>query len=158
MSSHKILKISPPNVHLQNTFNKELGVSKILAQVLVNRGISSVKDAQDFLKPKLEHLLDPYAFTDMHKAVGLIKKAREGAERVMVFGDYDVDGITALTLLKETLSKGGLDVIHHLPHRIKEGYGLNKNILKQAKEKKVKLLITVDCGTSNHFEIEELRR
>lgn len=158
MPSHKILKIFPTNIHLQNTFNKELGISKILSQILVNRGINSVKDAQNFLKPKLEHLLDPYSFTDMHKAVGLIKKSRENKERVMVFGDYDVDGITALTLLKETLFKGGLDVIHHLPHRIKEGYGLNKYILKQAKEKNVKLLITVDCGTSNHREIEELRR
>lgn len=158
MSSHKILKIFPTNIHLQNTFNKELGISKILSQILVNRGINSVKDAQNFLKPKLEHLLDPYSFTDMHKAVGLIKKSKENKERVMVFGDYDVDGITALTLLKETLFKGGLDVIHHLPHRIKEGYGLNKDILKQAKEKNVKLLITVDCGTNNHREIEELRR
>ena len=158
MPSHKILKISPANIHLQNTFNKELGISRILSQVLINRGINSVKEAQNFLNAKLEHLIDPYTFTDMHKAVGLIKKARENKERVMVFGDYDVDGITALALVKETLSKAGLDVTHHLPHRIKEGYGLGKDILNFAKARNVKLLITVDCGTSNHKEIEELRR
>lgn len=158
MSSHKILKIASANIHLQNTFQKELGVSKILAQILVNRGISSAKEAEKFLNVKLEHLLDPYSFTDMHKAVGLIKKAGENKERVMVFGDYDVDGITALALLKDTLLKMGLDVVHHLPHRIKEGYGLSKDILNLAKSKKVKLLITADCGTSNHKEIEELRR
>src|SRR3989338_2611527 len=105
MPGHKILKVASVNIHLQNAFNKELGISKILAQVLVNRGISNIKEAQNFLNVKLEHLIDPYTFTDMHKAVGLIKKARENKERVMVFGDYDVDGITALTLLKETLSK-----------------------------------------------------
>lgn len=158
MSSHKILKISPVNIHLQNTFHKELGIPKLLAQVLINRGITNIKDAQSFLKPGLEHMLDPYSFCDMHKAVGLIKKAKENKERVIVFGDYDADGITALALLKESLVKAGLDTLHYLPHRIKEGYGLNKEIVAQAKEKKVKLLITVDCGTSNHKEVEELRR
>lgn len=158
MPSHKILKVAPVNIHLQNAFNKELGISKVLAQVLVNRGINNIKEAQDFLNVKLEHLIDPYTFTDMHKAVGLIKKAKDNKERVMVFGDYDVDGITALALLKETLLKAGLEVTHHLPHRIKEGYGLNKDILNIAKAKNVKLLITVDCGTGNHKEINELRR
>ena len=93
----------------------------------------------------------------MHNAVNLINEAFKNKERVMVFGDYDVDGITALALLKTTLGNLGLDVVHYLPHRIREGYGLNKNILHIAKQKNIKLLITVDCGISNHKEIEELK-
>jgi len=158
MRSHKVLNITQPHVHIQNTLQKELGISKILAQILANRGLRTVKEAEIFLKPKIEHLLDPYTFTDMHKAIGLVKKAQEAKERVMVFGDYDVDGITALAILKETLNKMGLEVSHHLPHRVKEGYGLNKEIIETIKKKNVKLLITADCGISNHKEIEELRR
>ncbi|MCX5710670.1 MAG: hypothetical protein NT060_01680 [Candidatus Omnitrophica bacterium] len=117
MRSHKVLNITQPHVHIQNTFQNELGISKILAQILANRGIRTVKEAEIFLKPKIEHLLDPYTFTDMHKAVGLVKKAQAAKEGVLVFGDYDVDGITALTVLKETLNKMGLEVSHHLPKR-----------------------------------------
>ena len=158
MRSHKILRIAPSHGPLQNNLSKELGISKILAQVLVNRGIDTSAEADKFLNPKLEHLLDPYLFSDMLPAVNLIKKAYRNKERVMVFGDYDVDGITALALLEGTLSKMGLDVAHYLPHRTKEGYGLNKNILCVARQKKIKTLITVDCGTSDHEEIKELRR
>ena len=77
MRSHKILKVANPHVHTQNTFHKELGISKVLAQVLANRGITNIKEAENFLNVKLEHLLDPYSFSDMHKAVGLVKKARQ---------------------------------------------------------------------------------
>lgn len=158
MNKHKVLNITRPHTHLQNTFQKELGIPGILSQVLANRGIRSVKEAAAFLKPRLEHLLDPYTFGDMHRAVGLVKKAQANKERVLVFGDYDVDGITALAVLKDTLNKMGLDVSHHLPHRVKEGYGLNKEIIDIVRKKNVKLVITADCGISNHKEIEELRR
>ncbi len=158
MHKHKILKIATPATSLQDTFHKELRISKICAQVLINRGVNTLKEAEKFLNIKLDDLLDPYSFSDMHKAVGLIKRARRNKEKVMVFGDYDVDGITALTLMKETLTNYGLDVAHYLPHRIKEGYGLTKDILQLARKKKIKILITVDCGTANHKEIEELRR
>jgi single-stranded-DNA-specific exonuclease len=94
----------------------------------------------------------------MHKAVNLIKKSVKNKEKILVFGDYDVDGITALVLLKNTLTKAGADVMHYLPHRIKEGYGLSKNIINIAKENKIKLVITVDCGITNHKEIEALRQ
>ena len=158
MPNHKILNIVLPNIHLQDALSKELGISKVLAQVLVNRGISDIEEAEKFLDARLDCLLDPYSFSDMHKAVKLIKDAAKNKERIMVFGDYDVDGITALVLLKTTLQKIGLEVIHYLPHRIKEGYGLNKNILHLAKQKNIKLLITVDCGTNNAEQIKELRR
>lgn len=158
MHTHKILNIASPDMHLQSILSKELGISKVLAQVLANRGISDIEEAEKFLDARLDCLLDPYSFSDMHKAVKLIKDAAKNKERIMVFGDYDVDGITALVLLKATLQKIGLEVIHYLPHRIKEGYGLNKNILHLAKQKNIKLLITVDCGTNNAEQIKELRR
>ena len=158
MHNHKILNIAPSNIHLQNTLSQELGISKILAQLLVNRGITHIEEADKFLKANLSHLLDPHTFLDMPRAVNLIKKAAKNKERVMIFGDYDVDGLTALTLLKTTLSKIGLEPMHYLPHRIKEGYGLTKNILNIAKQKKIKLLITADCGMGNLEQIKELRR
>jgi single-stranded-DNA-specific exonuclease len=158
MATHKILNIASPNVHLQNILSKELGISKILAQVLANRGIKNAEDAEKFLDVGLEHLLDPYTFSEMHNAVRIIKKAAEHKEKVMIFGDYDVDGITSLALLKTTLSKIGIGAFHYLPHRVKEGYGLNKNVLHLAKQKDIKLLITADCGTNSHEQIKELRR
>ena len=158
MHSHKILTIASPNTSLQNNFSQELGLSKILAQILINRGIKTKDEAEKFLDAKLEQLLDPYLFSDMHQAVTRIKRAVQNKEKVMVFGDYDVDGITSTALLELVLSKMGLDVIHYIPHRIKEGYGLNKNILHLIKQKKIKLLITADCGINNHEEIKELRR
>ena len=158
MHSHKILKISSPDVHIQNTFSKELGISKILAQILLNRAINNIEEAQEFINVTPKHLLDPYLFSDMQKAVSIIKGALRNKEKVMIFGDYDVDGITALTLLKNTLTKAGLNTEHYLPHRITEGYGLSKNIVHIAKQKNIKVLITVDCGITNHKEIEELRK
>jgi single-stranded-DNA-specific exonuclease len=158
MNSHKVLRIPSPDVNLQDRLSRELGISSVLAQVLLNRGLNSADEAEKFLNPEVKDFLDPYSFSDMHKAVSLIRKAVKNKDRVMVFGDYDADGITALTLLKATLVKMGLDVIHYLPHRIKEGYGLTHNVLHLAREKNIKLLITVDCGTSNHKEIWELKR
>ncbi|MDD2751757.1 MAG: single-stranded-DNA-specific exonuclease RecJ [Candidatus Omnitrophica bacterium] len=157
MATHKILKIAPANEALAKNLSKELGISALCAQLLINRGISHPREAHNFLKPSLSALLDPFLFSDMKKAVALINQAAKNKDRVLIYGDYDVDGVTALAILKGALLKKGLDVSHYIPHRIKEGYGLNKNILQIAKEKKIKLLITVDCGTSSHAEIAALK-
>ncbi len=158
MHSHKILRISSHQSHLQNTLSKELNISKITAQILLNRGISGASDAERFLNVKVTHMHDPFSFGGMEKAVMRIKEALKKKEKVMIFGDYDVDGITSVALLKQTLQKIGVDVTHYMPHRIKEGYGLTKDIARTAKEKKIKLLITVDCGIANVREIEELNK
>jgi len=158
MSSHKVLRLATPHIHLQNQLSKELGISKILAQVLVNRKVKSISEAEKFLKAGMDDLLSPQLFSDMPKAVALVKKSLENKEKVMVFGDYDVDGITSTVLVKNTLTSLGLDVLHHIPHRISEGYGLNKEIIVFAKENKVKLMITADCGTANYKEVEGLRQ
>ncbi|MCX5695590.1 MAG: single-stranded-DNA-specific exonuclease RecJ [Candidatus Omnitrophica bacterium] len=158
MHSHKILRIASGQTHLQNTLSQELKISKILAQVLINRGLSGVSEAERFLNVKISHMHDPFSFLQMQGAVKRIKEARSRKEKVMIFGDYDVDGITSMALLKDVLSKTGLEVAHYMPHRVKEGYGLTKNIAHLAKENKIKLLITVDCGIANHREIAELKK
>lgn len=158
MHNHKILDIAPPNISLQKVIAQDLGVSRILAQVLINRGVTNTKEAEEFLRAEFDSLLDPYLFPDMPKAVSLIRDARAKQKKVLIFGDYDVDGVTALAILKSTLARIGIDAIHYIPHRIKEGYGLNKNILHIAKSNNVKLLITVDCGTNSDEEIGHLRK
>jgi len=158
MHSHKILKIASLDIRLQNSFSQELGISKIVSQVLLNRGISSLQEAEEFLRVNPDQLLDPYLFVQMPRAVQLIKKAAQNKEKVMLFGDYDVDGLTSLALFKQVLSRIGIETVHQLPHRTKEGYGLSKNILRLAQENKVKLLITADCGTSNQEQVKELRQ
>jgi len=158
MHSHKILRIASSQDSLQETLSKELKISKILAQLLINRSITNLSEAERFLNVKLEHMLNPFSFSGMDVAVKRIKVAAVKKEKVMIFGDYDVDGITSVALLEQALRKMGLDVTHYIPHRIKEGYGLTKNIAAIAKEKKIKLLITVDCGIANHHQIEELKK
>ncbi len=157
MHAHKILNIPSPDLSLQKIISQSAGVSGIMAQLLINRGIKNAQEAKEFLNPHLAQALDPFTFLDMHKAVTLVKQAIRDKRKIMVFGDYDVDGITSLVLIKNTLSKIGADALCLLPHRIKEGYGLSKNILATALENQVKLLITADCGTSSHQQIKELR-
>ncbi|MDP2941702.1 MAG: single-stranded-DNA-specific exonuclease RecJ, partial [Candidatus Omnitrophota bacterium] len=158
MSNHKILRIASVDSPLRKKLSQQLRISEILAQVLINRGISEASAAEKFLHANLGHLHDPNSFSGMPKAVRLIKQAAGKKEKVMVFGDYDADGITALALLKRALESLGLEVAHYLPHRINEGYGLNKNVLDFARQRNVKLLVTVDCGIANHEEIKEMKR
>ncbi|MBP7216210.1 MAG: single-stranded-DNA-specific exonuclease RecJ [Candidatus Omnitrophica bacterium] len=154
---HTILTIAPPHPHQQKILTEQLGISKLLAQVLINRGITTPHDAEQFLKARLEHLLSPYAFKDMRAVVSRIQKAANSKEQVLVHGDYDVDGITSLALLKNSLHAMGINARHHLPHRVRDGYGLNKNILSLAKETHTSLVITADCGTNDHDLIQALR-
>ena len=158
MPSAKIARIFSANIACQNLLNKELGISPVLAQILINRGIIDPEEAREFLNVTLDNLHDPYSFPDMEKAVAIIRRAGLNKEKIMIFGDYDVDGITSVVLLKSTLLSMGIDALHYLPHRVKEGYGLSKNILRIAKDKDVKLLITVDCGINSCEQINELKR
>ncbi len=155
---YKIWNIAKPQEKLQNKLKKDLGISKILTQLLINRNITDSSIAEQFLNPKLSGLLASDSLPDMGTACSRIKRAVKNKEKIMIFGDYDVDGLTSTALLKSILKKLGLRVIHYLPHRINEGYGLSKQAIKQAKEENVSLVITVDCGMSNYSEIEELNR
>ena len=123
-----------------------------LSTLLRTRGVDTVEKAERFLHPSLDHMHDPYLMHDMDKAVALIRKAAEEKQAIVVYGDYDVDGVCATTILVETLREMGAQVSYRIPSRHKEGYGLNCDAVREMAEK-YKLLITVDCGVTNHEEV-----
>ena len=135
-------------------FANENNISKLLAKVLLNRGFKEKEKVQKFLYPKLEELYDPFLMNDMDVAVQRIIEAYETKEKVTIYGDYDVDGITSISVLKSFLTELGMDVEHYLPSRLEEGYGLNNEAVKKVAEQSTKLLITVDCGISAYNEVE----
>ena len=123
------------------------GYSPLLAAVLASRGIATAADASDFLNES-GALEDPFRLTDMEIAVGRIRRAQREGERVAVYGDYDVDGITAACLLTEYLRSIELDTEIYIPDRLEEGYGLNNSAIETLHRKNVKLIISVDCGVT----------
>lgn len=129
-------------------------INELLARILLNRNIDTDEKISKFLYPKLEDLNDPYLFKGMDKAVDRILKAVENKEKITIYGDYDVDGITSITVLKKFLDEIGANVDYYLPNRLSEGYGLNNKALDTIKERGTQLLITVDCGISAYNEIE----
>ena len=133
---------------------KEYNINKLLATILVNRGITEKNQIEKFLKPKRSDFYSPYGMPDMEIAVKRIMKAIENKEKTIIYGDYDVDGITSVTVLKSFLEERGLHVGVYIPNRLEEGYGLNKKAVEHIAEQKYSLMITVDCGISAVEEVE----
>lgn len=129
-------------------------ISLLLARILINRGIDTDEKIKKFLYPSLDDLYNPYMLNDMEIAVERIVKAIEQNEKITVYGDYDVDGITSVTILKQFLDEQNVVVDYYLPNRLSEGYGLNNNALQKIKDRGTTLIITVDCGISAYDEIE----
>ncbi len=129
-------------------------INKLLAIILSNRGIVKEEQIEKFLKPKRNDFYDPYGMPDMKITVERIIKAIENNEKTIIYGDYDVDGITSVTVLKSFLEERGLEVGVYIPNRLDEGYGLNKNAVEKISQEGYKLMITVDCGIS---AIEEVK-
>lgn len=129
-------------------------INELLARILLNRNIDTDEKIQKFLYPKITDLNDPYMFKDMEKAIVRIVEAIARKEKITIYGDYDVDGITSITVLKKFLDEIGAIVDYYLPNRLSEGYGLNHKALETIKQRGTKLLITVDCGISAYEEIE----
>ena len=122
-----------------------------IAAILVNRNIASPEEASNFLSASLNHLSPPFILKDMDVAVHRILKAINRSEKILIFGDYDVDGITATTILLEFFRSVGADVSYYIPHRITEGYGLqSSHIINYALANKINLIVTVDCGSGSH--------
>lgn len=131
----------------------------IIVQLLQNRGITTQRNAERFLTPDyLSDSHDPFLFQDMEKAVQRIFKAVEEKEKIVVYGDYDADGVSASALLYEMLHTLGATPHVHLPHREKEGYGMNMEAAKEFIKKKFQLVITCDCGTTSVEEVSELQK
>ncbi len=127
---------------------KSLKVSPLLAQVLINRGITDIEEASIFLRPKLTELIDPARMPGIEPAVQRLKQAIRDREKITVYGDYDVDGITGVAILWQVLTLLGADVDYYIPHRIDEGYGLNTEAIGTLAKSGTKLLVTVDCGVT----------
>jgi len=125
-----------------------LKVSPLLAQVLINRGVADAHAGSVFLSPKLTELIRPELMPGCQAAVERIKQAVKNKEKITVYGDYDVDGITGVAILWQLLTLLGADVDYYIPHRIDEGYGLNEEAVRSLAQAGSKLLITVDCGVS----------
>jgi single-stranded-DNA-specific exonuclease len=122
------------------------GLPLIVAELLAERGVRNAQEADLFLHPRIEHLLDPYAMHGMAAAVTRVQAAIASRELILIYGDYDVDGTTAIVLLKTALEMLGGMVDFHVPHRLREGYGMQEEILAAAAGRGVRLVISVDTG------------
>lgn len=129
-------------------------MNQLLATILVNRKLTEKEDIRLFLEPTRKDFHDPFLMTDMEKAVERIIKAIEEQEKVTIYGDYDVDGITSITVLKSFLQDRQLEVETYIPNRLEEGYGLNQKAIEKIAHQGCQLMITVDCGIS---AIEEIK-
>lgn len=134
------------------SLRQQLHLSEVVLKVLVSRGYKDFDAIQNFIFPKKEDLLNPFLLGDIYKAVTKIKKSIENKERILIYADRDVDGITSLSILYNTIFTLGGDVVWYIPSD--EGYGLSCNVLDKYKTEGVKLIITVDCGISAVTEID----
>ena len=141
--------LAPPQPLLAERLAAELNLSGLLAQCLLNRGHSESAAIGPFLEPRLKHLADPFLLPNMRAAVERLFLARNRNELLVIFGDYDVDGVTSTALLRETLGTLGWTVEHYLPRRMDEGYGLSQDGVENCLNKfPAKLLLAVDCGST----------
>ena len=135
-----------------------LRLSRLAARLLVNRGITTIEGAQAFLNPSLQRLHDPFLMRGMAAAVERLSAGLQAQESMAIYGDYDVDGITATAVLGCFFRDIGVSVPYYLPHRMREGYGLNAEAVRQLAAQGVRLLITVDCGITGREEVQLARQ
>src|SRR2546421_7500215 len=136
---------------------REAGISPVIAGLLLARNIESVSEARQVLEPDLEHLHDPFLIPGMEAAVERLLAALRGGERILVHGDYDVDGVTAAALLTRVLRTLGGNVEPFVPHRIVDGYDLQPETVRRVAAEGIRLIVTVDCGIVA-FEAAECAR
>lgn len=154
MDSYEIMESEwltlTPDTDITARISRIIGCHHTVAKLLVNRGITTPEEAFTFLNPSLSHLTDPFALKDMQKAVERIYTAICNKEKILVFGDFDADGITATVVLNNFFNHVEADVSWYIPHRIREGYSLKLQHVQMAVEQRCDLLITVDCGSDSH--------
>lgn len=136
----------PADAEKVERLSTEVGIDKVLADLLVKRGVETFEQARAFFRPDLSKLHDPFLMKDMDKAVERLHSAIENREKILVYGDYDVDGTTAVALLYKFLSRFSSKVDFYIPDRYDEGYGVSSKGVQWAKDNGFSLLITVDCG------------
>lgn len=148
---------SPPNKSLQSEIASKLKISHLLAQVLINRGIIDITSAKNFLQPQIAALGDPSLLPDIEKASIRINEAVRKKEKIVIYGDYDVDGLSATALMYRCLKLIGAQVSYYIPERLEEGYGLNTDAIKKLKEGGADVILTVDCGINACREADVAR-
>lgn len=151
---NKIWRIKEPNHSLGRSLTETLRISPITAQLLINRGITDEMQAHHFLYGDITSCHDPSLLKDLERSVIRIKRAAENKENILLYGDYDVDGITGVALLSRTLTFLGVKHATHIPNRLEEGYGLNPDAVRSAHAQKTALIITVDCGICGNKEVD----
>ena len=150
----KIWEPKTPDIEKSSRLAVRLGISQLVAQLLINRGIETEDAARAYLYPTLDQLHSPFLMYGMEKVVERIRLAMKRGEQIWIFGDYDVDGTTAASLLINTFRHLDFPVKPYIPNRFEEGYGLNKEAIQKLKEQGCDLLITVDCGITSIEEVE----
>ena len=151
--------LAAPQPERSRTLAEALRISPLLAQCLLNRGLSDPEALARFLAPRLKNLADPFLIPNMGAAVDRLLAARSQGELVVIFGDYDVDGVTATALLVQNLGALGFKVETFLPHRLEEGYGLSREGVERClRQFPARLLLAVDCGSNALEVITQLRR
>ncbi len=148
-------KLAPSKFDIQQHLSNQLGIPRAIAQVLINRGLENVEEARDFLHGDLSNLEDPFLLKDMAVAVDRVSKAVREQEKITIYGDYDVDGMTSTAILYKLLSGLGARVDYYIPGRLNEGYGLNATALEQLYQEGTRLVISVDCGISAASEVSQ---
>ena len=152
MNKYKWLVKEPLNQKTQEQFPE---ISPVALQLLVDRGLDTQEKIDEFLKPDYsQDIHDPYLFSQMETAVNRLYLAKEKKEKIVIYGDYDADGVCGSSILFQAFKKVGLDFETYLPDREKEGYGLNQKVVKDLADQGARLIVTVDCGISNRAEVE----
>ncbi len=151
-----VLAIDPP-AELVDKIASEVDLPKTVIKILINRKIDTTEKVKAFINPRLEDMSDPFILKGMSKAIDRITEALKQNEKIMIYGDYDVDGITATALLFLVLNRLGAQVDYYLPNRLTEGYGLSEDGILEAKSREITLLISVDTGITAVQEVEFAR-
>lgn len=136
---------------------QRLGITPVVADILRQRGIEAEEEIMEFLRPSLLNLNSPFAFREMARAIERLEQARAQEEKILIYGDYDVDGVTSTALLYKVLTDLGFKAVAYIPSRMDEGYGLHKDAITKALQANVKVMITVDCGITAVDEVEYAR-
>lgn len=145
--------VRPQHPERAEALARALETTPLVGQILINRGFSDTEEAAQFLRCHLGDLTDPYLLNDMADAVDRIFLALVREEKILIYGDYDVDGVTATSLILLFLRDLGFSAYYYIPNRVEEGYGINRESIRKFKDKGIALIITVDCGISSVDEI-----
>ncbi|MBS5788552.1 MAG: single-stranded-DNA-specific exonuclease RecJ [Clostridioides difficile] len=138
----------------ENNLTNNLGISLEISQILENRGIETEEDAEIFINPSLKYLRDPFLMKDMRKAVDRIEKAMENNEKIWIYGDYDVDGVSSTSVLCLYFKDIDYPVSYYIPNRLEEGYGINEDAIRLINDRGCDLIISVDCGITSTKEVD----